>query len=244
MLRLLLVTSVLGFLALGMAGDGLSYRERGHRHEGVKPKPIDGYTIELLGAMAEPIPSPSADFSDRAAVSFYLERDEPVHLFAREREPEDYYWLDRVKQPSPWRQRATNTFSWPSGDVLRPLGLRPADLLVLVRLGPDKPRSDERVAPVLLELAAGGRKVGGYRFTFRTQAAAKIRHAVYGPASEPLEPFTPHVQRAAAVPFEISWKANDKPEGTYRLVLQGYFTADNRRLAQSVEFFHQPAWPD
>lgn len=244
MLRTLLGMSILGLVVLGMAGDDLSYQDRGDRYEGTKPKPIGGYEIELLGAIVEPLPSPGADFPERAAVSFFLDREETVHFLARERDPKDYYWLDQVKQSSPWRPRATNTFSWPSGDVLRPLGLRPADLLFLVRLGHDKPRSEERVAPVLFEPAADGRRIGGYRFTFRTQATAKIRHAVYGPASAELQPFTPYSQRSAATPFEIAWIADGQPEGTYRLVLQGYFPADSQRFVQVVEFFHNPAWPD
>lgn len=241
-MRILLVTSVLSVFALGM-GDDLSYRDRGNRYEGTNPKPISGYDVELLGAMVEPVPSSSTDFPDRATISFFLEGEQTVHLLARERTPREYYWLDQVKPASPWRPRATNTFSWPSGDVLRPLGLRPADLLFLVRLGYDKPRSEERVAPVLVESAAGGRKISGYRFTFRTQATAKVRYSVSGPDSTTPPP-TLYSQRAAAVPFDISWNAAGKPEGIYRLVLEGYFTADNQPFTQVVEFFHSPVWPD
>src|SRR6185436_9647898 len=122
MLRNLLVTSVLGLVAFGIAGDDFSYRDRGNRHEGTKPKPIGGYDVELLGAVVEP--SSMADFPDRAAVSFFLEREEPVCFLIREREPREYYRLDQVKPASPWRPGATNTFEWPSGEVLRPLGDR------------------------------------------------------------------------------------------------------------------------
>lgn len=242
MLRNLLVTTVLGLVTLGMAGDDLSYRNRGDRYEGTKPKPIGGYEVELLGAVVEPLPT--AGFPDRAAISFFLEREESLHVLIREREPREYYRLDQVKPASPWRSRATNTFIWPSGEVLRPLGLEPADLLFLVRLGADRPRSRERVAPVLLEPAAGGRKIGGYRFTFRLQSTAKTRHAVYAPGStEPLQPMPPYSRRAADAPFEIFWSAEGQAEGTYRLVLEGCFTADNVPLKQEVEIFHSPTWP-
>jgi hypothetical protein len=240
MLRNLLVATVLGVVTLGMAGDSLTYRDRGNRYEGTKPKPIGGYEVELLGAMVDPVST--AGFPDKAAISFFLEREEPVHFLIREREPKEYYRLDQVKPASPWRSRATNTFAWPSGDVLRPLGLGPADLLFLVRLGTDRPRTRERVAPVLLEPAASGRRVSGYRFTFRLQSTAKVRHAVYGPGStEP--PMTPYSRRAADTSFEILWNAEGRAEGTYRLVLEGYFTADNLPLKQEVELFHSPTWP-
>ncbi len=245
MIKNLLIASALGFVALGMAGDDLSYRDRGNRHEGAKPKPIGGYDIELLGVMVEPVPVSSVQFQDKVAISFFLEREEPVHFLARELMSREFYWLDQVKPPSPWRPRATSTFSWPSSDVLRPLGLRPADLLFLVRLGHDKPRLEERVAPVLFEPAPSGRKISGYRFTFRTQATAKTRHALYGPGStKPLEPVPPYSPRAADTPFAVSWNAEGRTEGNYRLVVEGYFTADNQRFTQGVEFFHSPVWPD
>jgi hypothetical protein len=233
---------LLGSVSLGMAGNDLSYRNRGSRFEGTKAKPIGGYEVELLGAVVEPVPT--ADFSDRAAVSFFLEREESVHFLIREREPKEHYRLDQVTPASPWRPGAANTFSWPSGEVLRPLGLRPADLLFLARLGSDKPRSREHVAPVLLEPATGGRQVSGYRFTFRLQSTAKTRHAIYGPGSpQPLQPVTPYSRRAADTPFEIFWSAEGRAEGIYRLVLEGYFTSDSQPLQQVVEIFHSPTWP-
>lgn len=242
MRRAFLVLLFLGLTTLGMAGDTLSYRDRGNRHEGTKPKPIGGYEVELLGAVVEPVPG--ADFPDKAVLSFFLERDETVHVLIRERDPKEYYRLDQVKPASPWRPGAANTFTWPSGDVLRPLGLRPSDLLVLARLGFDKPRFRERVAPVLLGPAAGGRRISGYRFTFRLQSTAKIRHAVYEPGSAaPIQPVAPYSRRPADTPFEIFWSAEGRAEGTYRLVLQGYFTADNQPLQQEVELFHSPTWP-
>ena len=91
--------------------------------------------------------------------------------------------------------------------------------------------------------AAGGRKIGGYRFTFRLQSTAKTRHAVYGPGSTELLSVTPYSRRAPDTPFEIFWSAEGRPEGTYRLVLEGYFTADNLPLKQEVELFHSPTWP-
>ena len=245
MVRNLLSFLCLGLVALSMAGDNVSYRDRGNRHEGVKPKPIGGYDVELLGAMVEPVPPPSAELQDKVTISFFLEREESVHCLSRERLPKEFYWLDQVKPSSPWRPRTANTFSWPSSEVLRPLGLRPVDLLFLVRLGYDKPRVEERVAPVLFESASGGRKIRGYRFTFRAQATAKTRYAFFGPASkEPLQPMTLYTLRAANIPFEIPWSAEGQTEGLYRLVLEGYFTADNQRFTQVVEFFHSPAWPD
>ncbi len=227
---------------VGAAAGDLAYRDRGDRHEGIRRQPIGGYDVQLLGAMVEPLPQVSAAFPEKASLRFYLGREEPVHLTVRERHPEESYWLDRAE--GPWRPRAANLFSWPRRDVLEPLGLRPAELLVLVRLGDDEPRLDERVAPVLFHPPTSPEKITRYRFTFKTQARARSRHAVYGPgSSEPLQPTTPYSPRSATVPFDVAWDATGRPEGTYRLVLEGYFSADNSPFRQVVEFFHSPVWP-
>jgi hypothetical protein len=232
--------------ALAASGDDLSYRDRGNRHEGKKPRPIGGFDVDLLGAMAVPAAEPpvGAGFGDTAAVSFFLPGGESPHLVVRERRPRHSYWLDQARPASPWRPRAVNTFTWPAGDVLRPLGIAPADLLVLVRLGDGSPQLEERVAPALLAPVPGGGRIGEYRFTFKTKGTAVIRHAVYGPGSQrPLEPAAPRVRRAAEVPFTLAWAAGSRPEGAYLLVLDGYFEGNSHPVQREVEFFHSPVWP-
>ncbi len=238
--RLFVFSGVLVSLSAG-AQDPLAYRDRGDRHEGVKSKPVSGYDIELIGAVIESGDVASTDLPERLALRFFLERAEEVYLTVRERDPEEFYWLDQVRPARAWLPQATNVFTWPSVDVLRPLRLTPSDLVALVRLGQSTPSRRERVAPVIL---GESQQVAAYRFTFKINATAKIRHRIFGPASSETPVASgPERRRSAGVPFDVRWTADGQPEGHYRLLVEGYFRNDNSRLLQEVQLFHTASWP-
>ena len=239
-----LVTSSLLFAIAGLASalGPLEYRDRGNRHEGVKGKPVSGYAIELLGAMVEP-PHATASFPAQANLRFFLEQQLPLYLTVRERVPQTYYWLDSIETGTAWQPGAANEFSWPSGDVLRPLGLAPKDLLVLARLGTDVPGPRERVAPVLLQ-GEPGQPTSTYRLTFKTNSLARTRAYVVGPGSSTrLWESGPLLRRSAGIAFDVVWEAAAQPPGTYRIIVEGYFLNDNTGIHQEVELYHASRWP-
>ena len=238
--RFVLLLAII-ILLLG-AARSLEYQSRGHYHEGVKSKPIGGQAIELLGASAVQA-TPDSGLPPRLSVHFYLERSEQIHVTVRERHPQTHYWLDRVD--GAWRSGSRNAFSWSSATVLRRLGLRMENLLVLVRLGRPTPGRRERVAPAFLqdEVQPGPVSIGAYRLTFRARGESMVQHRVYPPrASEPVSVGAPR-RRTAWLPFDLSWAPRESPEGTYRVVVEGYFLTDNSRFTQEVEFFHAASWP-
>jgi hypothetical protein len=199
------------------AVDPLAYGARDGRWEGVRSGPVSGYDVELLGAMVESEQATAA-VPDELAVLFFLEDREDVYLTVRERDPLEYYWLDRVVPPKGWRGRTVNQFAWPSGDVLRPLGLAPSELVALARLGRDTPARRERVAPVVFPAVLRPQTVSRYRFVFKTNGAAMLRHSVYGPGSDaPLLASEAHTRRAGGAPFDVRWDAGGAPEGRYRV---------------------------
>ncbi len=238
-----LLIGLLPWLAYA-AVDPLSYRERGSRHEGIKSKPVGGHDVELLAAMIEPEGPQPAALPDRLVVHFFLAQADEVHLTVRERQPQTYYWLDQVKPTKPWQAKVVNSFDWPSQDVLAPLQLKPAQLLVVARLGKATPPSrQERVAPVLFHPAAGPRQINAYHFVFKLQAAAKVSWSILGPANQVLAQGGDPIRRPADLPFDVLWRAGQQAEGTYRLQLHGYFLNDNVKFTQEVAFFHTPSWP-
>ncbi len=216
---------------------GTTYQDRGDRHEGTVNRPIRALDVDLLAAYAEPAASVAG--SGNVTLSFLPESvDSGVTIVVRERFPRKNYKLDQVVPPRPWRAKAVNTFTWPAADVLGPLSLAPRDLLPLVRLGPAR-QGEEPVAPV--RWSAGGGPVNGYRFVFAVDSRAETRHWVLDPRGGGSGK-TVFVERSPRTPFEVTWSAAGQPEGTYRLVLEGFFVETNMRFNRKVRFFHSPRW--
>lgn len=235
-------------LALAIAGTAsaeLDYGPRENRHEGLKPEPVSGFDIELLGAVAipaagdrGPVPDPSA-----ASLGFYLPRARSVSVVVREKEPRTYYWLDRVQPARPFWPETTNRFHWPVRDVIAPAEVRVADLVPLVRLDRETPARRERVAPAVFPGRDHPVQVAGYRFVLRVNAPAQLRYQLYAAGSEVAVAFGEPRRRSGGKPFEISWQPGESPPGEYRLLIEGYFLEDNTPIDQEITFHHAPSWP-
>ncbi|MCB1057634.1 MAG: hypothetical protein KDD11_19205 [Acidobacteria bacterium] len=236
--RVIVSVGLVVFMALVASAqvDLLKYGQRAHRWEGVRNRPVSGFDVELLGVQAQGDENLPDRFDDQVSARFYLDARSPLYFVARERFPKTYYWLDRVEPARTWDQRNVNIFSWPAGDVLRPLGLDPSDLVFLARLDWERPRRQEHVAPVLL--SERRQEISSYRFTFKTNSRAKVRARVFAANG------THHWQSGALTevegdtPFDLVWPCSDQPDGTYRLVLEGYFLRDNSKVSQEVTFTH------
>ena len=112
----------------------LQYQDRGNRHEGIKPKPVSGYDIELISVRAD-YDEEAERMPDRLKVKFYLEQPAEVGLTVRELDYKYYYWMDKIQPSRPWRPGFDNVFEWPTKDVIQRLGhLATADLGIIVRL--------------------------------------------------------------------------------------------------------------
>jgi len=57
----------------------LQYQNRGNRYEGLKPKPVSGYDIELLSALVD-WREPSPAWPQTLHLKFYLPAAEPVFI--------------------------------------------------------------------------------------------------------------------------------------------------------------------
>ena len=232
--------AILGVAAVAWASSGpLDYRLRTDRYEGVLPKPISGYGIELLGAMVES--QQGAALPETLALSFFLPSQEAAYITVREREPRKYYWLDRL-YPNQWRGGTTNVFRWPASEVLQPLGLATDELVALARLSADAPQGYERVAPVFLG-ASPGTEIGAYRFTLKLRSTSMLSYQLYGPGTTEPIVSEPRRRRAGRAPFQVRWNVQDAPEGLYRLVFEGFVLEGQAPLDLTVDFYHLRRWP-
>ncbi|MDF0652230.1 MAG: hypothetical protein P0121_12285 [Nitrospira sp.] len=223
------------------ADSNLDYQNRGDRFEGVKPKPVSGYDIEVISVLAD-YQEPATQLPDQLRVGFYLQSQTPVHLTVREQDYRLYYWLDRVKPAKGWQAKSVNEYTWPTGAVLQQLDqkLNMYELGVLVRLGRETPAENEEIAPAIFYHAQPPDKIGGYLFTMKTNGDARLSCKVLR-GREQAELMTQVFRRLpGGRPFTVRWDAGTAPEGQYSLVCDGYFLDTSQPLRQTVRFFHRP----
>jgi hypothetical protein len=223
------------------ADSTLDYQNRGDRFEGIRPKPVSGYDIELISVLAD-YQEPATQLPDQLRVEFYLQSQTPVHLTVREQDYRLFYWLDKIKPTKQWQANSMNEFTWPTGAVLRQLDqkLNPYELGVLIRLGRETPAKNEEIAPAILYHAHPPEKINGYLFTMKTNGDARLSCKIFR-GREPTELMTQTFRRIpGGRPFTVRWETGAAQEGQYALVCDGYFLDTNQHLGQTVRFFHRP----
>ncbi|MGH8066193.1 MAG: hypothetical protein ACRERE_13365 [Candidatus Entotheonellia bacterium] len=233
----LLLLTVWSLLALA----ALEYRDRGDRYEGVKSSEVRAFDIVLLSAVVDFGEAPPQAMPARLKLKFYLEQPSKVFVIVRELVNRYYYWLDDVRPKKSWQAGFDNNFEWPTSEVLQQLNdIRVGELGVVVRLGHESPRANERVAPAIFYYSQPPRTIERYRFTFKTNGHAQVTCSVYREGvDKPIS--SPDCGPASAGrPFPVHWESSGAERGWYQLQVKGSFEKTKRRVMQSVHFYHQP----
>ncbi|NIV69489.1 MAG: hypothetical protein GWN41_05035 [Phycisphaerae bacterium] len=218
----------------------LQYQNRGNRYEGIRPKPVSGYDIDLISARVD-YKEEVEQMPAQLKVKFYLQDTAAVHLTVREVDYKYYYWMDKVRPSEPWRRGFDNVFVWPTQDVIRQLDeIKMYDLGVVARLQKSRPSKVERVAPAIFYHSQFPSPIKGYLFTFKTNGDALLSCSIYkeGEAEPVFTSIFPR-QRGGR-PFTVRWDSSQARKGSYRLVITGYFLNTSDPIDQTVRFYHQP----
>lgn len=232
--------TILGLLCSVLwAQPELEYQERGDYFEGVKPRPVSGFDIEVLSALVD-YKEAASRLPDRLRVRFYLDKKSDVHMIVRELDTSLFYWLDKVRPAHSWRDGSYNEFVWPTDKVLQRLDdkLDIYKLGVLVRVGQPTPARVERLAPALLYHSTVPDSIPGYLFTMKTNGDARLSCSIYREGkSDPLttETFT---RAYAGLSFTVHWDARGERDGDYTLVCKGFFLDTSEKLEQVISFHH------
>ena len=244
----LLTFLIIPFLVSAPLGVGaenhLAYQDRGSYHEGVKPKPVSGFDIELISVLAD-YHDPATTLPEELKIRFYLPESTDVYITVRELDYRKFYWLDQVKPSIPWTAGFNNIFAWKTGPVLRDLdeNLNIDDLGVLARLEQSTPASDEHIAPVIFYHSSPPSTVEGYVFTLKPNGRALVKCEVYFQGGKsPLWSRT-FRRKPAGQPFSVKWDASQAPEGPYQFFATGYFLDTNQPINQTINFYHKPSVP-
>ena len=222
----------------------LQYQQRGDRYEGVKPKPVSGYDIELISVLADyQEPVEPEGFPKRVTLRFYLPGDEAVHLTVRELDYRAYYWLDRVQPVEPWKPGFQNEFTWPTDPVLSQLSPKLAlyEIGALVRLNSATSSTIENVAPAVLYHTESPTQIDGYRFTMKTGEDARLIATIIQQDSGQEMDVQKFRRKRAGRPFTIQWDAKAAPPGSYALKITGFSLSTNQSITKEIHFYHQPS---
>jgi len=177
----------------------------------------------------------------RFKMKFYLKGPSLVYLTVRELDYKYYYWMDKVKPHVPWRTGFQNVFEWPTQDVIQQLKeIKMYDLGAVARLEKPEPGKVEQIAPIILYHSQFPPTIKGYLFTFRINGDARLTCYVYKEGE--VEPVSGQIfpRKRGGRPFTISWEGSTAEEGSYKLVIRGYFLDNNDPVDQTVQFYHQP----
>ena len=237
-LAVLMITLSLAFTHAALGADDYSYKPRANRHEGVKDRPISGYNVELLSAIADFFED-SVDPQGLLRIKFYLPEDSAAYLVVREIDRNHNYWLDNV-QPARWQKGFGNEFKWPMTDVIRPLGIRKSALGIVARVGEPLPTNPETVAPVVFYQNHLPKSIGAYIFALKTGARSRVTCSIFKDGEDQPYTATHFPQQDGGQPFTFRWDASRAPEGKYRLVITGFVLSTNAPLQHVVRFYHQP----
>lgn len=219
----------------------LKYQDRGTYHEGIKPKPVAGYDLELISVLAD-YREPSTALPEKLKIRFFLPEKAEVYLTVRELDYRLFYWLDKVTPSESWTKGFDNTFTWVTSPVLQDLdqGMNMYELGVLARLGNENPASKEHIAPVILYHSSPPTTVKGYWFTLKPNGLANVVCAVYAEKSNTAVWDNTFRRKPAGQPFSVKWDASQAQEGPYEFNVTGYFLENNQRINQTIIFYHQP----
>jgi hypothetical protein len=218
----------------------LEYQKRGNYYEGVRPKPVSGYDVEVISAVVD-FQEPAQELPGELHVLFYLESPIDVHLTVREQDYRLFYWLDKAKLPRAWQSHAYNEFVWPSGNVLKKLDqkLNIYELGVLVRLGQPAPSQVERMAPAIFYHARAPTEIPGYLFSMKTNDDARLSCSLYREGSETAIMTEVFRRIPGGRPFTVRLGAANIAEGHHALVCKGFFLETNKPIHQTIRFYHR-----
>lgn len=214
--------------------DKCKYAKRGDRWEGVGVRQVSGASFDLLAVEIQPS-GKAAAAGDQVRLWFWLPGKEAPTIEVWE--PRSNYWMVPDSRAF---GGGLQSYAWPRGEVLAPLGLDLASLRPKIRS-----RDETVYYPALLSTSPKPEPGAGYAFVFRSGAGidafctisrdeggklTQVRKFRYG--------------EDLGGDLRIAWDGKDDqgqpvPDGTYVLRLKGEMLAETLRpLTFNLSFLH------
>ncbi|HEX6899112.1 MAG TPA: hypothetical protein VF789_05335 [Thermoanaerobaculia bacterium] len=216
------------------ACEACKYKDRGDRREGVEDWQVSGASFDLLAVQYRQ-GEPWKTASDRLFVYFWL----PAGLTPtiEVREPGKNYMMHPAKKPYP---QGLQSFSWPRGEVVAPLGIDPAGLQARV-----SNREETVYYPAFLSSGPRPAPGGTYAFVYESGAGIDVDCTVSRDQGGQLVPVRKWIfTRDLGGRLAVEWNGRDDqgrpaPPGRYVLRLKGdMLTETVRPLNATLTFEH------
>ncbi len=208
------------------------FADRGDRFEGVDDREqVSGGSFELQ-SVHYLRPAEAAAGGQEMHLYFWLSEAGALEEM-RVAQPARYYRMEpKRKQYDPGLQ----TFAWPRGEVIDPLGLSIDALFARVRAG-------DVYIPALVSTGAPAAAKGGYAFVFESGAGIDADCTVAGKDGAPVKTFECFEDYGGMITIEWDGRdaaGNPAADGLYDLRIEGALLAETiRPLETSVAFRHR-----
>lgn len=235
-LKTLQITAVLLLTATlaRAACETCRYTDRGDRLEGVDDWQVSGGSFDLLAVQYR---QGAAASSSGEKLHLYFWLPAPLTPTIEVREPSRNYMMHPVKKP---HTAGLQTFAWPLGEVIRPLGLDAGRLYAKV-----SNREETLYFPAFLSNGKPPAAGGTYVFVFASGSGIDVNCSILRDDGGTLVTVRKWVytdEHGGRLPIE--WDGRDDkgqpvPPGSYTLRLKGDMLAETTRpLTRNLSFVH------
>ena len=224
-----------------LARDQNRYTRRGpagqERMEGIKSVPANVPDLSLISFFVGSVRA-RPDEPVELKLAFYLPNDSSLFIKAQEDIAEKLYFMKpvQVQWKAGWRQFNT----WPSSEVLVPLGLSPERLCILGRLDQPEPGSGVLV-PIIFYRNNPPDHITHYEMVFRPGRRLRELKFVLSRESDQKEIWQDlRYELSRKAPVDIKLNMSSEPAGYYRLVVTGEYKNRKGNIPRDYRFFHNP----
>jgi hypothetical protein len=237
--RFLLFLLIPQFYSIIYGSDPYGYKERENRREGRECiAPMSAPDLQLVSCIAYREKTERNSDVD-LKIRFYLEKDTTVFITAKELNSRYFYKMSPIR--TRWLSGWNEFGPWPTGDVLRPLGLLLNDIGLTGRICTKYQIGSGRIAPLIIYHSGLPEKISRYQFYFISiQDLEEVTYKIYeNDRDSPFYTDKISMELYGGVPFPITVDLSDNNEGLIRMVLDCKYKNRVGGPQRTYTFYHK-----
>jgi hypothetical protein len=239
--RLALVAFLISLMVLhdaqGEGQDPYLYKQRGNRNEGIKGIPVSAPDLELVSFVAYREQLDAGSDAD-LKLRFYMKGDGDLYITAKELVVSRYYVMNPTQ--TKWRRGWQEFSPWPTGEVLRPLGISVDQIGIVGRPDGTLVGSGE-IVPLILYRSKLPPSLTRYTLHCRPKEDLRsVTYRVYRIADGKLISSDLLRNLIGGTTFRLVVDLPGEKMGDYKIVLEGNYKERLGGPTRTYRFFHMP----